>query len=223
METIIERMLNIAGFTVNHNERCITVDVRGIEACVTYELNYNTYDNMSVPQALNLGNIIINFEPLIKQEEMFYVAIKMKPWVEETQKTNDYTGLLNGGFSSIINTWNIEETVIRNGFSTLTSDVQAAIRDLNERTFSSQNFKDFLDEIVVNIDSNQIEVSSKYSSIKTYAKTEDDIANAVFDYKDALLASGELEFLNFTLWDVAFACEVSERYGVKWEDNEDVA
>lgn len=223
MEKIIERMLNNVGFTVNHNAKCITIDVYGIEAYVTYELNYNTYDNMSVPQALNLGNIITNIDPLIQEQEMFYVAIKMKPWVEKVQETHDYTELANGGFSTIVNTWKIEETIIRNGFSTLEGDIQAAILDLNERTFSSRNFEEFLDEILVNVGSNQIEVSSKYSSIKTYAQTKDEIVGAVLSYKDKLIASGELEFLNFSSWDAVFALTVSEKYGISWDDNDDVA
>ena len=58
MENCIERMLKNVGFTVNHTTKSITIDVWGINTYVTYELDYDTYDKMSVSEALNMGDIL---------------------------------------------------------------------------------------------------------------------------------------------------------------------
>ena len=212
MENYIDRMLKKMGFTVNHTAKSITIDVWGINTYVTYELNYDTYDKMSVKEALNMGDIVTDIDEIIWTEEGYYVQAHIEPLLEEFKKTNDYNKFSCCDLRCIVNTWEMEEDAIRAGFDSLKNDIETAIFDLKWRTFTSQNFDELLDEIVVSGGSNHIEVSSKYSSIKTYGLTKDDTFEAVDSYIKKLMDSGELAIIDLDVWDAEFALKLSEKY-----------
>ena len=222
MENYIDRMLKKMGFTVNHTAKSITIDVWGVNTYVTYELDYDTYDKMSANEALNMGDIITDIDKLIWAEEGYYIYTSTTPLLDEFEKTNDYDKLSCCDLRCIANTWEMEETAIRASFDSLKDDIEAAIFDLSWRTFTSQNFDELLDEIFVSGGSNHIEVSSKYSSIKTYGLTKDDEFEAVDSYIKKLMDSGELALPNFEAWEEEFALTLGEKYGEDiFDDNED--
>ena len=212
MENCIERMLKNTGFAVNHTTKSITIDVWGVNAYVTYELDYDKYDKMRVNEALHMGDIVTDIDKLIWAEEGYYIYTSMSPLLDEFEKTNDYDKLSCCDLSCITNTWEMEETAIRAGFDSLKNDIETAIFDLSWRTFSSQNFDDLLDEIFVSGGSNHIEVSSKYSSIKTYGLTKDDAFDAVDSYIKKLMDSGELAFIDFDSWEYEYVLKLGAKY-----------
>lgn len=211
MENCIERMLKNAGFAVNHTTKSITIDVWGVNAYVTYELDYDTYDKMSVNEALNMGDIITNTDKLIQSASIPYLLDTVKSAVEESMQTKNYNKFC-ADFGYFCNTWGKEESVIRAGFDSLKNDIETAICDLDMRTFTSQNFDELLDEIVVSGSQNLIEVSSKYSTIKTYGQTKDDTFEAVDSYIKTLMNSGELAFIDFDSWEYEYALKLGAKY-----------
>ena len=212
MENCIERMLKNVGFTVNHTTKSITIDVWGINTYVTYELDYDTYDKMSVNEVLNMGDIVTDIDELIWAEEGYYIYTSMSPLLYEFEKTNDYDKLSCCDLSCIENTWKMEETAIRAGFDTLQNDIETAIFDLKWRSFTSQNFDELLDEIFVSGGSNHIEVSSKYSSIKTYGLTKEDAFEAVYSYIKKLIDGGELALIDLESWEVEYVLKLGAKY-----------
>ena len=209
MENCIERMLKNAGFAVNHTTKSITIDVWGVNAYVTYELDYDTYDKMSVNEALNMGDIITNTDKLIQSASIPYLLDTVKSAVEESMQTKNYNKFC-ADFGYFCNTWGKEESVIRAGFDSLKNDIETAICDLDMRTFTSQNFDKLLEEIFVSDKSNHIEVSSKYSSF--HGQTMGSIFDAVDSYIKTLMNSGELAFIDFDSWEYEYALKLGAKY-----------
>ena len=209
MEISIERMLKNAGFAVNHTNKSITIDVWGINAYVPYELDYDTYDKMSVNEALNMGDIVTNTDEIVKSASVPYLLNTVQSAVEESMKTQNFNKFCTD-FMSFLNAWDKETPVIKAGFEALKDDIEEAISDLSGRTFTSQNFDGLLDEIVVSGGSNLIEVSSKYSSI--HGQTTGNIFEAVNSYIKTLMDSGELALPNLDTWEEEFMLKLSVKY-----------
>lgn len=208
MEKSIERMLNNAGFTVDHTTRHITIEIHGVNTSMPFRPRYDAYDTMTIEEALDIGEVmnadIEHFKTLVR-----YVPIK-KPSIEECLKTNDFSKLI--AVLSRPKSHDEEKSVILAGFDSLKDDIETAIFDLSCRTFTSENFDKLLDEIFVSVSSNHIEVSSKYSTIKTYGQTKDDTFEAVDSYIKTLMNSGELAFIDFDSWEYEYALKLGAKY-----------
>ena len=207
MEKSIERMLNNAGFTVDHLTKHITIEVWGVNKSVPFRLRYNAYDTMSVNEALNIGDVIsIDIDDMKKLVDGFISDVQ--PSIEECLKTNDFSKLI--AVLSRPKSHDEEKSVILAGFDSLKDDIETAIFDLSCRTFTSQNFDELLDEIFVNVGSNHIEVSSKYSSF--HGQTMGSIFDAVDSYIKKLMDSGELAFIDFDSWEYEYALKLGAKY-----------
>ena len=206
MEKSSERMLNNAGFTVDHTTRHITIEVRGVNKSMPFRPRQDAYDTMSVDEALNIGEVmnadIEHFKTLVR-----FVPIK-KPSIEECLKTNDFSKLI--AVLSRPKSHDEEKSVILAGFDSLKDDIETAIFDLSCRTFTSENFDKLLDEIFVSVSSNHIEVSSKYSSF--HGQTMGSIFDAVDSYIKTLMNSGELAFIDFDSWEYEYALKLGAKY-----------
>ena len=210
MEKSIERMLNNAGFTVDHLTKHITIEVWGVNKSVPFRLRYNAYDTMSVNEALNIGDVIsTDIDDMKKLVDGFISDVQ--PSIEECLKTNDFSKLI-ATLSCRPKGDDKEKSVIMAGFDSLKDDIETAIFDLNCRTFTSQNFDELLDEIFVNVGSNHIEVSSKYSPIKTYGLTKDNEFEAVDSYIKKLMDSGELALVDLDSWEEEYVLKLGAKY-----------
>ena len=206
MEKSIERMLNNAGFTVDHTTRHITIEIHGVNTSMPFRPRYDAYDTMRVDEALNIGEVmnadIEHFKKLVR-----FVPIK-KPSIEECLKTNDFSKLI--AVLSRPKSHDEEKSVILAGFDSLKDDIETAIFDLSCRTFTSENFDKLLDEIFVSVSSNHIEVSSKYSSF--HGQTMGSIFDAVDSYIKKLMDSGELAFIDFDSWEYEYVLKLGAKY-----------
>jgi hypothetical protein len=211
MENCIERMLKNAGFTVDHTTKHITIEIHGVNMSIPFRPRYDAYDTMTIEEALDIGEVINAdidyFKGLVEE----FIAPDAQPSIEECIKTDDFSKLI-AALKCRPKGDEKEKSIIMAGFDSLKNDIETAICDLDMRTFTSQNFDELLDEIVVSGSQNLIEVSSKYSTIKTYGQTKDDTFEAVDSYIKTLMNSGELAFIDFDSWEYEYALKLGAKY-----------
>ena len=209
MEKSIERMLNNAGFTVDHTTRHITIEVRGVNKSMPFRPRYDAYDTMTIEEALDIGEVINAdidyFKGLVEE----FIAPDVQPSIEECIKTDDFSKLI-AALKCRPKGDEKEKSIIMAGFDSLKNDIETAICDLDMRTFTSQNFDKLLEEIFVSDKPNHIEVSSKYSSF--HGQTMGSIFDAVDSYIKTLMNSGELAFIDFDSWEYEYALKLGAKY-----------
>ena len=121
----------------------------------------------------------------------------------------------------LINTWEMEQKSLQFSIDELNNDLINTFNDLLDRIIDWQHFDSFLDEISTIGYSNSVAVYSRYSDLKKWCLTADDLYDTVGDYISELIKRGELILKGFRLWDDFFCETLNEKFGVDYEEDEE--
>ena len=182
----------------------------GIDTFVECKLDYQVYDEMSLAEAINLPVIFTQLKSALATEMTWYNRIRLN---KLNQSQPYYLGSEN--LRCIADDWDSNEKCIRADYKVLENDILSAINNLKWRVFSWENFDELLNNIHVDDSITPIEVSSRYSTIKVYAQTKDDLYVCITNYIEKLVEDGEISLIGKDVDDTAdalYACAISERF-----------
>ena len=189
MNKKIQMILEENGFTVNHANKSITIELYGIDISANYELDYDTYNKMTFPQALKLKSIftVDEIQDFLRKESHLYTFPRVAEMIDEHTFDMDDRDL-----DCISNGWKLNKKVLEDKFRDLETSILYDLQAAKSIYITLYDFDKFLDEINIVGYSNNITVSSPYSNIKTYGLTWDDAYMAVGTYIEKLVERGEL-------------------------------
>ena len=165
---------------------------------------------MTLAEAINLPVIFTKLESALATEMTWYNRIRLN---KLNQSQPYYLGSEN--LRCIADDWDSNEKCIRADYKVLENDILSAINNLKWRVFSWENFDELLNNIHVDDSITPIEVSSRYSTIKVYAQTKDDLYVCITNYIEKLVEDGEISLIGKDVDDTAdalYACAISERF-----------
>ena len=189
MNKKIQMILEENGFTVNHANKSITTELYGIDMSANYELDYDTYNKMTFPQALQLKSVftVNEIQDFLRRESHLYTFPRV------TELIDDHTfDMDDSDLDCISNTWKLNRKVLEDAFRDLEISILYDLQAAKSIYITLNDFDKFLDEINVVGYSNNITVSSPYSNIKICGLTWDDAYMAVGTYIEKLVERGEL-------------------------------
>jgi hypothetical protein len=208
------------GLSLTTFQEILVFKSNGIDTYVECKLDYQVYDEMSLAEAVNLPVIFTDLESALAIEMTWYNRIRLNKLATIQPY---YLGSEN--LRCIADDWDMNEKSIRADYKVLENDILSAINNLKWRVFSWENFDELLNNIHVDDSITPIEVSSRYSSIKAYAQTKDDLYVCITNYIEELIENGEISLIGKDVDDTAdalYACAISEKYGENIFDcNED--
>ena len=165
---------------------------------------------MTLAEAINLPVIFTKLESALATEMTWYNRIRLN---KLNQSQPYYLGSEN--LRCIADDWDSNEKCIRADYNELENGILSAINNLKWRVFSWENFDELLSNIHVDDSITPIEVSSRYSTIKVYAQTKDDLYVCITNYIEKLVEDGEISLIGKDVDDTAdalYACAISEKF-----------